>query len=376
MNPTDEMNASNKLLSIGQFADATGLSVSAVRFYANRGVLHPADVDARTGYRRFAVAQVADGQLIRDLRQLEMPLASIAEAIQMSPNAQRDLVLGHLDQLAANVGRVHAIAQSLGTSVPPTALNKDTAMPSDTTVPSDTAIPETMEPSDTGSVTLPARALGAALAQVLPAASTDLEMPHLMTVLLEAKDGSLRVVATDRHRLAVRDLVPTALGSGFTVLLAAATMASWQDLLDADGAVTIDVTDRAVLLSGAAVADAAPVPARFPNYQAVLDTPSGTTTVTADPSAIVAALADRTDAATLTFTSSGMHVDGNDTKIETAHNGPEQILLLNPSFLRDALQATVGREVVIDIEDPLRPLVIRSADDGTFTTMVMPIAPA
>ncbi len=69
-----------------------------------------------------------------------------------------------------------------------------------------------------------------------------------------------------------------------------------------------------------------------------------------------------------------MHVNGQDTEIETGHDGPEQSVLLNPSFLRDALAATVGREVVIDITDPLAPLVIRSADHGTFTTWVMPIA--
>lgn len=366
-NPASQPDPADKLISIGQFAEATGLSVSAVRFYANQGVLHPADIDVRSGYRRFAVGQIADGQLIKDLRRLEMPLASIAEALAMSTEQRGDLVQRHLDQLAADVGRVHAIAHTLGATPPDsTRPTKDTTMtnasPSVTTAISHT----------NGSVTLPARALEAALAQVLPVAGTDPATPHLMTVLLEAKDGSLRIVATDRHRLAVRDLVPGSIDSALTVVLAAATAASW--VLDIDGDVTITVTGSTVALTGAVEAEANPVPASYPDYQSVLDTPPGVTTVTADPTALVAALSDHTEPVTLDVSNAGVTINDAD-RIKSTHTGPPQSVLVNPAYLRDALASTVGRDVVVDIVDPLRPLVIRSADDGTFTTLVMPIAP-
>lgn len=365
--PASQTNADDELLSIGQFAEATGLSVSAVRFYANRGVLHPAAVDERSGYRRFAVGQVADGQLIKDLRRLEMPLASIAEALAMSIEQRRDLVQRYLDQLTADVGRVHAIAHTLGTTPPaPIRPTKDTIM-TNSSPPSPAPVSHT-----NGSVTLPARALGAALAQVLPVAGTDPATPHLMTVLAEAKDGSLRIVATDRHRLAVRDLVPTSIDRNVTVVVAATTAASWA--LDVDGDLTITVADGAVSLTGAVKAEAAPVPASYPDYQSVLDTPVGVTSVTTDPALLAAALADHTEPVTLVVSDAGVAIDDSD-HIESTHTGPQQSVLLNPAYLRDALAATVGRDVVIDIADPLRPLVIRSADDGTFTTLVMPIAP-
>lgn len=363
------MNQERELLSIGQFASATGLSVSAVRFYTNRGVLHAADVDAQSGYRYFGVEQVTDGQLIRDLRQLEMPLAAIAEALEMSPSNRLELVRSHLDELTANLGRVHAIAQSLeAAALSPTNPHKDTNM----TI---TGTPTDSTPISSSSATLNARALGGALRQVLPVASTNPETPHLMTVLLEARDGSLRIVATDRHRLAVRDLVPLSLGADFTVMIAAATAAAWPDRLDVDGDVTLDVTEAEVTISGGATLDATALPATYPDYQAVLDTPPGSTTITADPTRIATALANSDEAVTMRFAESGLVIDDDSLEIETAHVGPEQQVLLNPAYVRDALEATVGREVVIDIVDPLHPLVIRSADDGTFTTLVMPIAP-
>lgn len=374
MDRADETHATKELMSIGQFAEATGLSVSAVRFYANRGVLRPADVDARSGYRRFAVAQVADGRLIRNLRQLEMPLPTIARALELSPPKQRDLVEGYLEELTASVSRVHAIAQSLDsisldtaaidtTSFGPTPPKKDTVMTS----------ASTHSPTD-GSVTLSARSLGAALGQVLPVASTDPAVPHLMTVLLEAKDGSVRVVATDRHRLAVRDLVPVSLDSDFAVVLAATTMASWQPLLDVDGDVTVEATADTASLSGSVTAAAERVPTRYPDYQAVLDTPAGVTTITADPSAMTTALKASSEPITLEVTASGVRIGGA-TEVEAFCTGPPQALVVNATYLRDALAATVGHEVVIDVTNPLAPLVIRSADDGTFTTLVMPVAP-
>lgn len=66
------------MLTIGEFAQACGLSVPALRRYDEAGVLVPAEVDGRTGYRRYAPEQIADGTLVRTLRQIGLPLATIA----------------------------------------------------------------------------------------------------------------------------------------------------------------------------------------------------------------------------------------------------------------------------------------------------------
>ena len=56
------------LMTVGEFALATGLSTKALRFYDERGLLAPADVDAHSGYRRYAPGQIRTAAQIRVLR--------------------------------------------------------------------------------------------------------------------------------------------------------------------------------------------------------------------------------------------------------------------------------------------------------------------
>lgn len=56
------------LMTVGEFALATGLSVKALRFYDERGLLAPADVDVDSGYRRYAPGQIRTAARIRVLR--------------------------------------------------------------------------------------------------------------------------------------------------------------------------------------------------------------------------------------------------------------------------------------------------------------------
>ncbi|MGW1891346.1 MerR family transcriptional regulator [Streptomyces sp. NPDC002004] len=65
------------LLPIGQFAQASGLSVTALRHYDASGVLAPAFVDPDSGYRYFRRDQVRTAQLIRALRQLDIPIEDV-----------------------------------------------------------------------------------------------------------------------------------------------------------------------------------------------------------------------------------------------------------------------------------------------------------
>ncbi|MFI8262949.1 MULTISPECIES: MerR family transcriptional regulator [unclassified Streptomyces] len=65
------------LLPIGQFAQASGLTVTALRHYDASGVLPPARVDPESGYRYFRRDQVRTARLIRVLRQLDIPIDQV-----------------------------------------------------------------------------------------------------------------------------------------------------------------------------------------------------------------------------------------------------------------------------------------------------------
>ncbi|MCH0562092.1 MULTISPECIES: MerR family transcriptional regulator [unclassified Streptomyces] len=69
------------LLTIGAFAARARLSAKALRMYDRLGLLAPARVDPASGYRYYRVGQIERARTIALLRQLDMPLAVVAEVL-------------------------------------------------------------------------------------------------------------------------------------------------------------------------------------------------------------------------------------------------------------------------------------------------------
>lgn len=69
------------MMTIGEFAALTGLTPKALRHYESKGVLSPAAVDPRSGYRGYAFGQLRAAGLIGVLRAADLPLAVISEAL-------------------------------------------------------------------------------------------------------------------------------------------------------------------------------------------------------------------------------------------------------------------------------------------------------
>ncbi|MEU0217424.1 MerR family transcriptional regulator [Streptomyces sp. NPDC006265] len=76
-----------ELLTIGAFAARARLSAKALRLYDRLGLLAPAHVDEATGYRYYRAGQVERARLVAMLRQLDMPLARIAEVVEAGDGA-------------------------------------------------------------------------------------------------------------------------------------------------------------------------------------------------------------------------------------------------------------------------------------------------
>jgi DNA-binding transcriptional MerR regulator/effector-binding domain-containing protein len=95
-------------LSIGAFARATFLSAKALRHYHEIGLLEPAEVDPRTGYRTYVAEQITTAQIIRRLRAIDMPLDHIREVLTSTDLETRTrLMHTHLAQLEADLVRTH-----------------------------------------------------------------------------------------------------------------------------------------------------------------------------------------------------------------------------------------------------------------------------
>jgi DNA-binding transcriptional MerR regulator len=104
------------LLSIGDFARMTYLSVKALRHYHDVGLLEPASVDPVTNYRSYRPSQVATAQLIRRFRDLGMPLDEVATILRAPDAAARnDTIIAHLERMEAQLQQTQDTVASLRT---------------------------------------------------------------------------------------------------------------------------------------------------------------------------------------------------------------------------------------------------------------------
>ncbi|MFB6932768.1 MerR family transcriptional regulator [Streptomyces sp. HUAS 31] len=84
---TEDEAVDDELLTIGAFAARARLSAKALRLYDRLGLLPPAQVDEASGYRYYRAEQVERARLVALLRQLDMPLARIAEVVEAPDGA-------------------------------------------------------------------------------------------------------------------------------------------------------------------------------------------------------------------------------------------------------------------------------------------------
>jgi DNA-binding transcriptional MerR regulator/effector-binding domain-containing protein len=101
-------------LTVGDFSRATHLSVKTLRHYHQVGLLEPAAVNQDTGYRYYAAGQIPTAQVIRRLRDLEMPVADV-KAVLAAPDApaRNALIAAHLGRLEAELAQTRAAVESL-----------------------------------------------------------------------------------------------------------------------------------------------------------------------------------------------------------------------------------------------------------------------
>jgi DNA-binding transcriptional MerR regulator len=78
------------LLGIGEFSRRSGLSIKTLRHYDRLGILRPAHVSPRTGYRYYAPGQIAEVEDCRALVLVGVPLRRVRELVRAGMTA-RDL---------------------------------------------------------------------------------------------------------------------------------------------------------------------------------------------------------------------------------------------------------------------------------------------
>ncbi|MET9468256.1 MerR family transcriptional regulator [Streptomyces sp. NPDC006544] len=269
----------NDMRGIGEMARTCGLSVSALRFYDGAGVLVPAWVDPVSGYRWYGPGQLEESRVLARLRRAGMPLADIRLVLAGWSGADGDLVrklLGaHLRRLERGLADARGEFSTLRALLecresPMTVLRSaDSAASSADADASASAEPVRVAVSAAG--------LAAALDAVRFAAGGDPELPTLAGVLFDFDGADLRVVATDRYRMAVALAGTTGhVGPRVQVVVPSPLADAMRALLGADASVHITVDgDRVGLETGDRQAAGQCLGHDFPDYRRLVRLPAG-----------------------------------------------------------------------------------------------------
>ncbi|MFE1907514.1 MerR family transcriptional regulator [Streptomyces gardneri] len=103
-------------MTIGEFARASRLSAKALRRYDELGLLTPARVDAYSGYRYYAAAQVERARLVAWLRRIGMPLTEVRDVCVLhgtDPGAAARTVRAYWARVEAETAARRDLAASL-----------------------------------------------------------------------------------------------------------------------------------------------------------------------------------------------------------------------------------------------------------------------
>lgn len=340
-------------MSIGAFAKRAGLTASALRFYDDAGLLPPERVDPLTGYRLYSEAQLVHAAQLRQLREIDMPLATIARFFTAGVEDAAQLIDDQVARAAATATGIRQAAATLKASLG--------------------------EEARRTICTLPGPVLAAAVDQVLATTVHDPEVPVLGGVRLETDPDAVSMTATDRYRLATRTLVPSQPSAGsWAGTPAGDDLRAATSRLRRSPSVTLEAGERAL---GLRMADGAAVHCRlltevFPDYRLLIESlPPVTQRVTMDKRQIVKALEQQAPekiGVRVTDGHPNLLLPDNVVKLSGTATGRDLTIWFELTTLYPALSHALGNDLMLDLRGPDQPATVRSADDGDLTTLVMP----
>ncbi|MFG3249835.1 MerR family transcriptional regulator [Streptomyces sp. NPDC048187] len=356
--------------SIGEMARASGLGVSALRFYDRAGVLVPAWVDPVSGYRWYAPGQLDEARLLARLRRAGMPLADIRLVLAGWSGADTDLVRGLLGAHLRRLERGLTEARGEFSTLEALLDHRENPMTASS-------------PTGTVRLSLPASALADALDAVRFAVGKDPELPMLGGVLFDVDADALHVVATDRYRMAVARVDGAGHGGPRAqVAVPAPLVDAMRALLGEDVAADFAVEgDRVTLQAGERRVSGERLAHDFPDYRRLVRLPSGRRIVVHVPEfrrALEAGPVRAAEAGEPGGAARDVSVlaTADDGTVVVCGDGDEDgnNVGVDRGFLLDALAAADRDQLVMEFgAAPTSPLAIRRVDDeGTFS-LLMPV---
>ncbi|PWG12064.1 transcriptional regulator [Streptomyces sp. V2] len=342
------------LMPIGVFARRSGLTPSALRFYADSGLLPPAEVDPLTGYRYYTADQVARATALRRLREIAMPLATVEAVLDAEAGEAARL----LDEHVARIAEDAAAARQKAAAVK-AALVGD--------------VPGVLIALLKGPV------LADAVEQVLTATAHEPGLAVLAGLHLEARHEEIALTATNRYRLSTRTLVPVRPAER-----------TWAGTIDGDDLrAAVATVRRSALVRVEAVPHGIrlrmperedhycrSLPEDFPDHRLMLASlGEASTRATVPKTLLLRALEEHPgERVTLHISAHGVTVrPSHDDHLPATVTGEPLQIRFEMTTLYPAVSTALGPDILLDLRGHDRPVTIRSADRGDLTTLAMPV---
>ena len=236
-----------------------------------------------------------------------------------------------------------------------------------------------------------------AIKQTIFATSTDETRAILTGVLVVFQGDSLKLVATDTHRLAVRDCpVKEGSGSASAIVPSRAMNELLRIVGNEEGEVVVTLSGNQIQFQ---VDDASGskttlisrlIDGQFPNYERVIPA-QATKTLTVERAPLAAAvkrasivardsasrvvLRTTEDGDKLTITAESGSVGNAYEEVEVARTGDDTPveIAFNAKYLADVLNVLDTEGLHIELTEPLRPGVIRPTDTADYLCVLMPM---
>ncbi len=229
------------------------------------------------------------------------------------------------------------------------------------------------------------------LNQVVRAAANDDARPLLTGVLLTTDSDSLRLIATDSYRLAVRDVPGVqGLGANHDLLVPARALQELQRAAASqapEGLIGVTLSDAEIsfvvgttsissrLIDGNYPSVLQLIPASYPNQLRI----AKDTLLTSLKRAKLLAK-DSTSSVRLTMKDRAVEIrtqshdaGGVEDNVDADYSGEEITIAFNPSFLIDGIEAVPGDEVMLEMSDSVRPAMVHGVEDTRFRYLLMPV---
>ncbi len=236
-----------------------------------------------------------------------------------------------------------------------------------------------------------------AVKQTIFATSTDETRAILTGVLVVFQGDSLKLVATDTHRLAVRDCpVKEGSGSASAIVPSRAMNELLRIVGNEEGEIVVTLSGNQIQFQ---VDDASGskttlisrlIDGQFPNYERVIPA-QATKTLTVERAPLAAAvkrasivardsssrvvLRTTDDGDKLTITAESGSVGNAYEEVEVARTGDDTPveIAFNAKYLADVLNVLDTEGLHIELTEPLRPGVIRPTDNADYLCVLMPM---